>query len=77
LLPDSPFPAVVRGIEIEITVDEHAFVGIGLSLFVAVLERFFALYVHLNSFVRLLVRSDQSGELLFRCKARSGDIVVV
>ena len=77
LLPDSPFPAVVRGIEIEITVDEQAFVGIGLSLFVAVLERFFALYVHLNSFVRLLVRSDTSGELLFRCKARSGDIVLV
>lgn len=76
MLPGDPFPAFVRGIDIEIGVDEQAFVGVGLSLFVAVLERFFALYVHLNSFTRLRVRSSRSGEILMVCKPRSGDMVL-
>ncbi|GAA5179126.1 type VI secretion system baseplate subunit TssF [Niveibacterium umoris] len=77
MLPGDPFPAFVRGIDIEIGVDEQAFVGVGLSLFVAVLEHFFSLYVHLNSFTRLRVRSTRSGEVLVSCKPRSGDVVLV
>ncbi|MCX9154821.1 type VI secretion system baseplate subunit TssF [Niveibacterium sp. 24ML] len=77
MLPGDPFPAFVRGVDIEIGVDEQAFVGVGLSLFTAVLEHFFALYVHLNSFTRLRVRSTRSGEVLIACKPRSGDVVLV
>jgi type VI secretion system protein ImpG len=77
MLPGDPFPAFVRGVDIEIGVDEQAFVGVGLSLFTSVLEHFFALYVHLNSFTRLRVRSTRSGELLIACKPRSGDVVLV
>lgn len=76
-LPGNPFPTFVKGVEIELTVDEQAFVGIGLSLFVAVLDRFFALYVHANSFTQLVVASAKSGEILKKCPPRSGDIALV
>lgn len=77
LLPGDPFPAFVRGLDIEVGVDEQAFVGVGLSLFAAVLDHFFALYVHLNSFTRLRVRSTRSGEILLSCRPRSGDTVLI
>jgi type VI secretion system protein ImpG len=64
-------------VEIELTVDEQAFVGIGLSLFVAVLDRFFALYFHDNSFTQLVVVSAKSSEILKKCPPRSGDIALV
>lgn len=72
----NPFPTFVKGIEIELTVDEQAYVGIGLSLFIEVLERFFALYVHANSFSRLIVRSAKTGEIIKQCPPRSGETIL-
>jgi type VI secretion system protein ImpG len=72
-LPGQPFATFVRGVEVRLTVDEEAFVGSGLSVFVEVMDRFFGLSVNANSFTRLVVVSARSGEELFKCPARSGE----
>lgn len=72
----NPFPTFVKGIEIDLTVDEQAYVGIGLSLFIEVLDRFFALYVHANSFSQLVVRSAKTGEIVKKCPPRSGETIL-
>lgn len=73
-LPGRPFATFVRGIEVRLTVDEEAFVGSGLAAFVGVLDRFFALYVHVNGFSQLVVVSERTGQEVYRCPPRSGEI---
>jgi type VI secretion system protein ImpG len=67
----------VHGLEVRLTLDEEAFVGAGLHLFVQVLDQFLGMYVHINSFVELVILSQQSGKELFRCKPRSGSMSLV
>jgi len=71
-LAGEPFASFVRGMEVRITLDEEAFVGSGLAVFVELLDRFFGLYVHANSFSQLVVLSARSGEELFKRAPRSG-----
>jgi len=66
--------SLAHGTEVRLTIDEDAFVGSGLHLFVQVIDQFFALYVQMNSFIELVILSHQSGEELFRCKPRSGSM---
>lgn len=72
-LPGQPFPTFVRGTEVRLTLDEQGFVGTGLRLFVQVLDHFFGLYVHANSFTQLTVVSARTQEEIIRCPRRSGD----
>jgi type VI secretion system protein ImpG len=53
-----------RGLEITIDCDESAFEGTGVFLLGAVLERFFARYVSVNSFTETVVRSSTRGEVM-------------
>ncbi|WP_322050496.1 type VI secretion system baseplate subunit TssF [Paraburkholderia bannensis] len=76
-LPGKPFATFVRGVEIRVTVDEDHFVGTSLGTFVRVLDVFFGLYVHINSFVQLVVISELTGEEILRCKPRSGESILV
>ncbi len=76
-LPGKHFASVVRGIEIRLGIDEAAFVGHGLAAFTRVLDHFFGLYVHANSFTQLTVLSADSGEELIRCEPRSGESILV
>jgi len=69
--------SLMHGTEIRLTLDEEAYAGAGLYLFVQILDQFFALYVHLNSFVELVILSHQSGKELCRCKPRSGSMNLV
>ncbi|WP_022972622.1 type VI secretion system baseplate subunit TssF, partial [Xanthomonas maliensis] len=46
------FASAVRGIEVRVTVSENHFVGSGIAAFAQVMDHFFALYVHANSFTR-------------------------
>ena len=69
--------SLVHGTEIRLTLDEEAYAGAGVHLFVQVLDQFFALYVHLNSFVELVILSHPSGKELFRCRPRSGSMNLV
>jgi type VI secretion system protein ImpG len=76
-LPGQPFATFVRGTEVRLTVDEHSFVGTGLGLFAAVMERFYALYVHANSFTQLTVVSARTQEVLIRGLPRNGSMALV
>jgi len=66
--------SLAHGTEVRLTIDEDAFVGASLHLFVQVIDQFFALHVQMNSFIELVILSHQSGEELFRCKPRSGSM---
>jgi type VI secretion system protein ImpG len=55
---------VVRGLEIAITVDEKHFEGSGVFLLGAILDRFFAEYVGLNTVVETVIRSAERGEIM-------------
>lgn len=63
----APIPgpiAFARGLEVTVTLDEAAFEGVGIFLLGAVLERFFAKYVSINSFTETVVRSTERGEII-------------
>lgn len=68
---------LVHGTEIRMTVDEEAFAGTSLYVFAQVVSRFFGLYVHLNSFTRLVLVSAQSDKELLRCEPRNGSLALV
>ena len=53
-----------RGSEVSITLDETGFEGSGVFLLGAVVERFFAKYVSINSFTETVVVSQQRGEVM-------------
>ena len=72
-IPGEPFATFVRGTLVKLTVDEDSFVGSGLGLFASVMDRFFGLYVHVNSYAKLQVLSARSGEVLLTCAPRHGD----
>ena len=71
------FSGFVRGVDITLTLDENAFVGSGMVLFGAVLERFFALYCGPNNFTRLTLRSKQQEQEIAQWPARTGDALVI
>lgn len=75
-LPGQHFASLVRGLEIRITLDVTHFVGTGVAVFAQVLDHFFALYVHANSFTRLVLIASDSGEEIVRCQARSGESIL-
>ena len=69
--------SLVHGMEIRLTLDEAAYTGAGLHLFTQVLDQFLGRYVHLNSFIELVVLSHDSGKEVFRCKPSSGSMHLV
>ncbi len=73
-MPGEPFPCLVRGIEVRLSIDQSHFSGSGLGLFVRVLDHFFGMYAHINSFTRLRVFCARTRELLVSCPERSGDL---
>lgn len=67
----------VRGIETTITFDEEQYVGSGLYLFAAVLERFLALYASINSFNQLIVKTKQREGILKQWLPRTGEQILL
>jgi type VI secretion system protein ImpG len=61
-----------RGVQVDMEFDEEQFVGGGVYLFAAVLEAFLGLYVSLNSFSQLRVRTRQRKEMLCQWPPRAG-----
>jgi type VI secretion system protein ImpG len=73
-LPMSGPIAFGRGLEITLGVDELAFEGASAFLFGAVMQRFLARHVSLNSFVETRLRSASRGEIMCwrpQCGARA------
>jgi type VI secretion system protein ImpG len=61
-----------QGLEVSLTVDEALYVGSSALLLSAVLSRFFGLYVAVNSFAQLVLRSEQRQGEWIRWPARTG-----
>lgn len=63
-MPQASGPiAFGRGVEILLTFDEQPFEGSGIYLLGAILERFFARHVSLNSFTQTVLHSASRGEI--------------
>lgn len=62
----------IFGTRISVTIDEDAYHSSGLYLFSQLLDHLFGLSTQLNTFVRLSLRSQQTGKELIQCPARSG-----
>ena len=62
----------VRGLRLEMELDESHFAGGGAYLFSAVLDRFFGLYVSMNSFSQLVVGTNSRKEVLEEWPPRAG-----
>ncbi|WP_440996013.1 type VI secretion system baseplate subunit TssF [Arhodomonas sp. SL1] len=60
-----------NGLEIRLRLDEAAFTGVGSFLLGAVLERFFAKYVSINSFTETVIESEDRREVM-RWPVRAG-----
>jgi type VI secretion system protein ImpG len=69
--------SMVRGIEVAVELDEAQFVGAGVYLLAAVLERFLALYASINSFSQLAVSTQQREGVLKRWPPRAGEQIVL
>jgi type VI secretion system protein ImpG len=69
--------AFVRGTRVEMAFDEEQFVGGGVYLFASVLEYFLGLYVSMNSFSQLVVRTEQRKEVLKEWPPRAGQAVLL
>jgi type VI secretion system protein ImpG len=67
--PDGYAPA--RGIEVTLSFDERAYEGAGFAVLGAVLDRFLADYVQINSFTETVIAGRKRGPLL-RFPPRSG-----
>jgi type VI secretion system protein ImpG len=67
----------VRGIETTLEFDEDQYVGSGLYLFAAVLERFLGLYASLNSFNQLVVKTKQREGEFKRWPPRAGEKILL
>lgn len=66
-----------RGMHVTLTLDEDKFVGAGLYLFAAVLERFLAQYVSVNSFSQLTVKTVKKPEALKQWPPRNGKRILL
>ena len=69
--------AFARGTRVEMEFDEEQFIGAGVYLFASVLEKFFGLYVSMNSFSQLVARSRQRKEPLGEWPPRAGQSVLI
>jgi type VI secretion system protein ImpG len=67
----------VRGMRVELDLDEDRFVGGGVYLFSSVLEHFLAQYVSMNSFSQLAVRTRQRKEILKEWAPRAGNRILL
>jgi type VI secretion system protein ImpG len=66
-----------RGTRVEMELDESHFAGGGAYLFSAILDRFLGLYVSMNSFSQLSVRTNARKEVLSEWPPRAGSQVVM
>jgi type VI secretion system protein ImpG len=76
-IPSPLGASFVRGIEVSLELDEQQYVGSGAFLMASVLERFLALYSSINSFVQLVVSTQQREGVMKRWPPRAGEQIVV
>jgi type VI secretion system protein ImpG len=72
-----PWNGFCRGIEVSIEFDEEKYIGSGVFLFAAVLEKFLGLYASLNSFTQLVAWTKQREEPLKQWPPRAGEQILL
>ncbi|HXH08253.1 MAG TPA: type VI secretion system baseplate subunit TssF [Alphaproteobacteria bacterium] len=75
--PSMPWNGFCRGLEVTLQFDEEKYVGSGVFLFAAVLEKFIGLYASLNSFTQLVATTLQREEPLKRWPPRAGEQILL
>ncbi|MFO0907116.1 MAG: type VI secretion system baseplate subunit TssF [Isosphaeraceae bacterium] len=68
----TPRRSIVGGVEITLTFDEGRFLGTSPFLLASILERFFGLYVSINSFTQLIARRSR-GDVIKKWTPRIGE----
>lgn len=76
MLRDRHGAAQLHGVEVCLHVDAAGLAGCGIHLFGEVIDNFLGLYVHLNSFVQLVLVSSITGQELLRCQPRNGNFLL-
>lgn len=76
MLRDRHGAAQLHGVEVRLHVDEAGLAGCGVHLFGEVIDNFLGLYVHLNSFVQLVLVSSTTEQELLRCRPRNGNLLL-
>lgn len=66
-----------HGWRVELELDEEQFVGGGYYLFASVVEHFLALYVSLNSFTQLSLKTRQRREVIREWPPRAGSKILI
>lgn len=66
-----------HGWRVELELDEEQFVGGGYYLFASVIEHFLGLYVSLNSFIQLSLRTRQRREVVREWPPRAGSKILM
>ncbi len=66
-----------RGMQVEITLDDHQLAGSSAYLFASILEYFFGLYCSINSFTRVLVKLKSKEGYLKKCPPRAGEKILL
>jgi type VI secretion system protein ImpG len=72
-----PWNGFCRGLEVTIEFDEEKYVGSGVFLFAAVLEKFLGLYTSLHSFTQMIAITQQREEPLKRWPPRAGEQILL
>jgi type VI secretion system protein ImpG len=72
-----PWNGFCRGLEVTVELDEEKFIGSGVFLFAAVIEKFFGLYTSLNSFTQLVARTKQREDVFKRWPPRAGERILL
>ena len=67
----------VRGVRVDMQLDEEQFVGGGVYLFASIIEQFLGHYVTLNSFSQLRVSTRQRKEMLREWAPRAGHRILL
>jgi len=69
--------ALLHGVEVLVTLDEEAYAGSSMHLFIQMLDHFFGLQVSLTSFSQLTILSHTTGKEILRCPPRNGPVTLL
>ena len=72
LVEAKPFPMFVRGVKVQIYIDEKVFHGHSLYIFSQLLSHVFNLKVQMNSFVDVIIYDMNSQQELYQCVQNVG-----
>ncbi len=71
------YPVFIKGVEIKVFIDRKSLIGTGEYLFSRILDELFGMYVHANSFIKLILVCSVTMEEIIQCPPRNGQLVLI